>query len=36
VGAGWLATLGVGGAFVACVALVVTARTVERREYTAR
>jgi hypothetical protein len=36
VGAGWLATLGVGGAFVACVALVVTARTVERREYAAR
>jgi hypothetical protein len=36
VGAGWLAALGLFGAFVAWVALVVTARTVERREYTAR
>ena len=36
VGAGWLVTLGLGGAFVAWVLLVVTARAVERREYVAR
>jgi hypothetical protein len=35
-GAGWLVTLGLSGAFVAWVLLVVTARAVERREYAAR
>ena len=35
-GAGWLVTLGLGGAFVAWVLLVITARTIERREYTGR
>jgi hypothetical protein len=33
---GWLAALGLGGAFVAWVLLVITARTLERREYAAR
>ena len=36
VGAGWLVTLGSSGAFVAWMLLVITARTLERREYTAR
>jgi len=36
VGPGWLVTLGSSGAFVAWVLLVITARTIERREYTAR
>jgi hypothetical protein len=36
VGAGWLVTLTLGGAFVAWVLLVITARTIERREYAAR
>jgi hypothetical protein len=35
-GAGWLAVLGSIGASVAWVLLVVTARTIERREYTGR
>jgi uncharacterized membrane protein len=33
---GWLVTLGVCGAFVAWVLLVITARTIERREYATR
>jgi hypothetical protein len=36
VGPGWLVTLGAIGAFVAWMLLVITARSVERREYTAR
>jgi len=36
VGAGWLVTLGLIGAFVAWMLLVITARMLERREYTAR
>jgi hypothetical protein len=35
-GTGWLAVLGSIGASVAWVLLVVTARTIERREYTGR
>ena len=35
-GPGWLLTLGLGGAFVAWVLLVITARTIERREYAGR
>jgi hypothetical protein len=35
VGGGWLVTLVLGGAFVAWMLLVITARTVERREYAA-
>ena len=36
VGTGWLVTLGFCGALVTFVLLVITARTLERREYTAR
>ena len=36
IGPGWLVTLSLGGVFVAWVLLVITARTVERREYAGR
>ena len=35
-GPGWLVTLALGGAFVAWVLVVITARTIERREYAGR
>ena len=33
---GWLVALALGGAFVAWVLVVITARTIERREYAGR
>ena len=36
IGPGWLVTLASSGAFVAWMLLVITARTVERREYAER